>query len=192
MSLLILYYILCLGLPFGIFPLGFASQVSYPHVLPIVELFCHDHFSLPSDLSWSLSFTVLRCLFFTRPSCVSSQSYFPCFNCYKVPNYLLCCILYFPLLPRCCSFGIFSKYFPQLKWLPNCRESLVEWWWRGRIEVFGNGLVSLPLYPLQIPHGLAHYRTWASAVLGCQVFSHRSKLISQFCLQNSTLLKQCG
>ena len=110
-SLLILYYILCFGLPFGILPLGFASQVLYPHVEPVVELFSHDHFSFQNDISWSLSFTFLRRLFFTRPSCVYYQSYLPCFNCYKAPNYFLCCIFCSPFTSLLFVRNIFKIFF---------------------------------------------------------------------------------
>jgi len=179
-----------LGLPLGIFPLGFASKVSYPNVVPILELFSHYHFSLPNYISWSLSFTGLWRLLFRFIPAFPISHIFLVSVAIKFPI-IPCFVSYIFLLPRCCSFGIFSKYFPQLTWLPNCRESVVEWSWRGKVEVLGEGLVPLPLYPLWIPHGLAQDRTWTSAVWGRQVHSHRSKLISQYCLQNLALHKQC-
>lgn len=146
-SLLILYCILCLTLPFGIFLLGFASQVSYPHVVPIVELFSHDHFSLPNDISWSLSFTVLRRLILRVRPAFPVGRIFLVLTAMKFPI-TSCVVAYIFLLPCCCSFGIFSKYFSQFTWLPNCRESLVEWSWHGGIEVLGEGHVPPPLYSL--------------------------------------------
>jgi hypothetical protein len=42
----------------------------------------------------------------------------------------------------------------------------VEWNWKGKIEVFGEKPVPVPICPPQIPHGLTRDRIRASAVVG--------------------------
>ena len=44
--------------------------------------------------------------------------------------------------------------------------AVVEWYWQGKTEVFGETPVSVPLCTPQIPHGLAWDRVWAFAVRG--------------------------
>jgi hypothetical protein len=102
-----------------------------------------------------------------------------------------CVLSYIFLLPRCCS-EYFQNIFLSLRGFQTSGNR----WWNDR-DVGKSRYLEKDLSHIHVTHYKSHmdwaqYRTWASAVSGRQVISHRSNLISQYCLQNSTLHKQCS